>query len=191
MQSELCPLDEGVLETLLRDLRPCVVVEAVSAMQRAPSEKLVNILIDKIARYQRKNHEFYFDLFTTMPDSIRDLVEKRLNYERRYAERALCYDLLRFFPKPRVYLTAYKDVKSSNIELAVAAIKHICRAEKPKNEIMEAWLADPRQDLTLIVFAKIAENRWTGFKLQVNKFLNHNDIKLKLAAKACLKLLEE
>ena len=191
LQCSITPIQEDILDDLLHDQRPCVVVEAVVAMQRMPSEKLINSLIDKIARLQRKNHEFYFDLFVTMPDSIRDLVEKRLGYERRFYERALCYDLLRFFPKPRVYPTAYNDAKNSNVELAIAAIKHICRAEQPSEEIIQSWLDDSREDLVLTVFAKIAEHRWNNFKSQIKKYGSDSNIKIKLGAQTCLKLLEE
>jgi hypothetical protein len=190
MQLSLTPIDEAIVEKLLHDDRPCVVVDAVLALQRAPSDRLVNALIDKIARYHRKNHEFYFDLFAVMPESIRDLIEKRLSYERRYAERALCYDLLRFFPKPRVYSAAYEDTKNTNLELAVAAVKHICRAEVPEKMLISTWLSDSREDLALLALAKIAENHWPKYMPQVRELLNSPSVRLAQGARMCLAQLE-
>lgn len=179
--------DEATLLHLLGDSHPSVAMEASRAIRHAPTARLMNALIDKIAMYERKNYDFYLEVFRRLPLSTRDTLLERLGYERRHAEKALCYKLLMRYPADMVYAPAQQDLQSQDLEVAVAALKYLFYADSSLSpDVVRQLLEDPRRDIKILTLAAIAKRQWATLIDAVVPLLEDADSLVRLSAAKCL-----
>lgn len=182
--------DEPEVLALLQDSHPSVSIEASHVIKRIPSKKLVNALIDKVAYYQRKNYEFYLNVFRELPLNTQEYLVERLGYERRLTEKALCYKMLTLYSQVPRLETAYQEVQSPNIELAIAAIHYVLAAEpNPPAAWLQQLLADPRRDIKIFSLAAVAKHRWPSVLEPVVGMLEDPEPLVRLSAAKALKWL--
>ncbi len=184
--------DEAEVLALLQDSHPSVSVEASHVIKRIPTKKLVNALIDKVAHYQRKNYEFYLNVFRELPLKTQEYLVERLGYESRLTEKALCYKMLTLYSQVPKLQAAYQEVQSPNRELAIAAIQYVLAADpQPPVDWLQQLFTDPRREIKIFTLAAVAKHRWSSVIELVVKLLEDPEPLVRLSAAKALKWMGE
>lgn len=149
--------DEEIVCKLLDDKIPIIHLHATIAAIKFSSIKLINLVINNMAKRRRLGQAVYLKIFDQAAPQARQFIEDRLKTERDFFVRATCYKILITFKEFNTDIDTTADIRSSNMELRLSAMRYCSLAQKNDAiPLLISLLSDPQWEV------RAASNRLLG-----------------------------